>query len=285
MNPPDLFNDMDTAAEQAGGAVAQDPLTSYAVQNARIAARRRLAEQLVQQGLQGNGGQGYHGGRVYMVGNQLGNIAKTIGGAYMQSQAEQEAAANDLAQRMAQQEWSNRYGAASPEQQQQLLSEARDKGLRYELEQQFAKDEAARLARLWSREESVDPMTGKPVVNLHNRSNHSFPLDFPHRGMHYAYIVVRKHPRYGTDAMITVDDGQLHCQYRNCRILVRFDQGKPTSFSVSGAADNSSDTWFIDNTSRFISQLSSAKNVIVELQFYRQGIRELKFETTGFKRP
>jgi hypothetical protein len=145
--------------------------------------------------------------------------------------------------------------------------------------------EAARIARLWSKDESVDSMTGKPVVNLQNRSTYSFPLDFPHRGMHYAYIVVRKHPRYGTDAMITVDEGQLHCQYRNCRILVRFDQGKPTSFSVSGPADNSSDTWFIDDTSRFIGQLSRAKNVIVELQFYQQGIRELKFETTGFKRP
>jgi len=85
--------------------------------------------------------------------------------------------------------------------------------------------------------------------------------------------------------MIVVDDGQLHCQYRNCRILVRFDQAKPTSFSVSSPADNSSDTWFIEDTTRFISQLSRAKQVIVELQFYQQGIREITFETTGFKRP
>jgi len=145
--------------------------------------------------------------------------------------------------------------------------------------------EAARIARLWKREESVDSMTGKPVVHLQNRSTHSFPLEFPNRGMHYAHIVVQKHPRYGTNAMIVVDDGQLHCQYRNCRILVRFDQAKPTSFSVSSPADNSSDTWFIEDTTRFISQLSRAKQVIVELQFYQQAIREIRFETTGFKRP
>jgi len=55
----------------------------------RLAQQLAFANALRDQGLQGNGGQGYHGGRVYMVGNQLGNIAKMLGGAYMANQAQQ----------------------------------------------------------------------------------------------------------------------------------------------------------------------------------------------------
>jgi len=54
----------------------------------RLAQQLAFANALRDQGLQGNGGQGMHG-RVYMVGNQLGNIAKMLGGAYMANQAQQ----------------------------------------------------------------------------------------------------------------------------------------------------------------------------------------------------
>lgn len=145
--------------------------------------------------------------------------------------------------------------------------------------------EADRLARLWERNESVDVMTGKPVVTVSNTSSNSFVMDFPHRGIHHAYIQVRKHPRYGTDVLITVDDGQLNCTYGDCQITVRFDELKPTSFSVTEPSDHSHNAWFIDDKGRFIQSLSKSKKVAVELQFYRQGTRALQFETTGFKRP
>jgi hypothetical protein len=148
-----------------------------------------------------------------------------------------------------------------------------------------AQREKERIAALWARTEDEDPLTGARFVTLVRRSTYSFELDFPHRGMHYGYLAIRKHPRHGTDVMVYVDDGQLHCTYNDCKISVRFDADKPRSFAVTGPADASSSTWFVDDKNRFLARLSKADNVIVELQFYRQGIRTLKFETTGFKRP
>jgi len=148
-----------------------------------------------------------------------------------------------------------------------------------------AKLEADRVAHLWDRSETIDVMTGKPVVTVSTTSSNSFILDFPHRGIHHAYIQVRKHPRYGTDVLITVDDGQLNCAYRDCRITARFDDLKPTSFFVTEPADHSHNAWFIDDAGRFIQALAKSKKVAVELQFYRQGTHALQFETIGFKRP
>lgn len=148
-----------------------------------------------------------------------------------------------------------------------------------------AQREAERVSRLWHRDESTDDMTGKPTVSVSARSMHSFELEFPHRGMHYGHLTVRRHPRYGLDVIVSVEAGQLICDYENCRILVRFDDKKPTSFAVSEAADRSSKTWFINDTSRFLKSLERANLVAAELRFYRQGHRTLKFETTGFKRP
>ena len=51
--------------------------------------RRKLADDLLAQSQSSDIGQGYQGGRIYIVGNPLGNVAKAIGGAYMSSKADE----------------------------------------------------------------------------------------------------------------------------------------------------------------------------------------------------
>ena len=51
--------------------------------------RRKLADDMLQGSMSGDIGQGYQGGRIYIVGNPLGNVAKAIGGAYMSSKADE----------------------------------------------------------------------------------------------------------------------------------------------------------------------------------------------------
>jgi hypothetical protein len=127
--------------------LTSDPAANFTTRQSQLEARRKLAMQLVAQGMAGDGGQGYHGGRVYMVGNQLGNVAKSLGGAFMGNQADKAANALASEQAQAQADWSDRYNAAAPEAQQGLLIEARNKGLRYDLEQQFQKAEQDRIER------------------------------------------------------------------------------------------------------------------------------------------
>ena len=51
--------------------------------------RRKLADDMLQGSMSGDIGQGYQGGRIYIVGNPLGNVAKAIGGAYLGTQADE----------------------------------------------------------------------------------------------------------------------------------------------------------------------------------------------------
>jgi hypothetical protein len=57
----------------------------------QLALQRKLleAEALRKGGMSDSMGEGYRGGRVFIVGNPLGNIAKSIGGAYLGDKAEQ----------------------------------------------------------------------------------------------------------------------------------------------------------------------------------------------------
>lgn len=124
-----------------------DPLTNFAAQNARLAARRKMAMDLIAQGIQGNGGAGYHGGRVFMVGNALGPLAKTLGGAYLNSQAEKEAVQNELAQRAAMNDFTANWQNADPATREQLLQTARNRGLDTTLEQGLLKQQEAKVER------------------------------------------------------------------------------------------------------------------------------------------
>ena len=54
---------------------------------ARIADQLATAAALRKQGMSGNTGGGYQGGRVYMVGSPLGNVVAGLAGQYMDSQA------------------------------------------------------------------------------------------------------------------------------------------------------------------------------------------------------
>lgn len=55
----------------------------------RLLRQQALADAMRKQALSGsNAGSGYQGGRVFMVGNQLGNLAQAIGGAYLGDRAD-----------------------------------------------------------------------------------------------------------------------------------------------------------------------------------------------------
>lgn len=56
-------------------------------EDARLADQLATAQALRAKGLEGNTGAGYHGGKVFVVGNPWGNIASSIGGALLEHNA------------------------------------------------------------------------------------------------------------------------------------------------------------------------------------------------------
>lgn len=129
-----------------------DPANEFAVQNQQLERRRALAQQLVRQGMQGNTGGGYQGGRVFMVGSPIGNVAAGLAGQYVDSQAA-DAEQTLVGQRQAvQKQFTDQYAAATtPAEKQAALVGARDAGVRNDLEKAFyeldAKQNEAESAR------------------------------------------------------------------------------------------------------------------------------------------
>lgn len=120
-----------------------DPSQPFEAQRQALARRRKLAEQLIQRGMSNDIGSGYQGGKVYIVGNPLGNIASSVAGNIFANQNDQQQQQLEQAQQQLQRELSDRFNAATtPAEKQQALLAARDAGVRFDLEKSFYDIEA-----------------------------------------------------------------------------------------------------------------------------------------------
>lgn len=134
----------------------------------------------------------------------------------------------------------------------------------------------------WSYREDTDRMSSKSTTQASIKSDNSLQLDFPYKGENYGQITVRQHPKHGLDVIISIDKGQILCRtYNGCPVEIRFDDKPPMRFSGNGPADNSSDTVFLNNAGRFISEAKKAKRILVSMNIYKAGAPLLEFSTTS----
>lgn len=134
----------------------------------------------------------------------------------------------------------------------------------------------------WDYALSRDEMSGKEMLSALARSRENIDLGWPY-GMVSAQIILRRHPRHGKDVMLVSSGGQMLCRpYRNCSLLMKFDNKPAQRFSVSESSDGSSNVLFIHGFDRFVSMLKNSKSILVEVQFYREGIQNFSFEVGGF---
>lgn len=135
----------------------------------------------------------------------------------------------------------------------------------------------------WARYSRKDEMSGKNFTVAAVESQNTVRFGFPYEGEQRATLTIReKHPRYGTNVMLSIEAGQFLCHTDDCDVLVKFDDRAPKKYEASEPTDNSSTMLFLDAESTFISQLRQAKTVTIEATFYQEGIREFKFDAAGF---
>ena len=72
-----------------------------------------LAAALRKQGMQDNGGAGYHGGRIYAVGNPWGGLAQQVAGQFIASQARERQGQLEQQQLQERQDWMNQMPSAT----------------------------------------------------------------------------------------------------------------------------------------------------------------------------
>lgn len=138
--------------------------------------------------------------------------------------------------------------------------------------------------RQWSYDSQEEGMTGKSVRNARVTSTNAINLDFPYAGAQRATLTLRRHPRWGNDVMLSIEQGQILCHtYGDCDVRVRFDDGKLLSYNGTPPADNSSEYVFIPAFGTFTKQLPKAKVAKVEIQIYQAGNQVFEFDVSGFK--
>ena len=146
--------------------------------------------------------------------------------------------------------------------------------------------EEARLARGdWEYSTYGDAATGKAAKQASLTSLNTVNWDFPYSGTQNGYFFIRNHPRYGVDAFVKVQKGQLLCDsYSNTTVLVRFDNGPAKSYGCSGAADHSSDVVFINNVSGLESGIKGALKMFITVNVYHEGQQTFEFKVRGYDR-
>lgn len=155
-----------------------------------------------------------------------------------------------------------------------------------ERDERLAKAAAERDARgEWTYSGYVDDATGKRAKTASLTSKNSMNFGFPYSGTQYGQFTVRNHHRFGVDAYLSIDKGQLLCNsYSNSNVLVRFDTGAATSYSCASPADHSSDTVFIHNVAGLEAGMKAAKKMYITVSVYQEGSRTWEFNVKGYDR-
>ena len=133
----------------------------------------------------------------------------------------------------------------------------------------------------WRYNKEKDEMRGVTNEWASLMSENAVNLSRPYDGGSYLNLVIRNMPKkYGVDVYITLSKGQLQCSYSDCRLPVKFDDGKILTYRATRADGGHSDTIFISDSqaSAFIRRTKAAKRIIIEPEIWRAGATQFVFE-------
>lgn len=140
-----------------------------------------------------------------------------------------------------------------------------------------------RKPKNWQYDESPDKMGRGVIKTAKTSSVNEISFDFPYQGPQHGTLILRTHPQHGKDVMLKIERGQFLTGIDGCKVLVRFDDGKPQSFWATEPADYSTTTIFISGYSKLIAGLKRAKKVMIEAPFFQEGNQVFEFNVEGLQ--
>lgn len=145
-----------------------------------------------------------------------------------------------------------------------------------------AKTEAESLG--WVYSEKEDKMEGGKKYFAELTATEKLNFEFPYDGGSTAKLSLRN--AEGKNAvMLSVSKGQYNSDItgENNSLKMKFDDEKPLTVSYALPSDGSSDIIFINSEAEVISKLKTAKKVLIEVEFYNEGNRQIEFIVDGLK--
>lgn len=133
--------------------------------------------------------------------------------------------------------------------------------------------------KTWSLQTEQDEMDDSKSYWYSLQSDNYANFDFPYEGDSYLTITVRWMKKYGYDVLLEITDGQMvGDEYNGTNyVRVRFDGGKVQKFYYNEPNDGSSNLVFLRNAQKFIEKCKNAKDIIIEQEFYQEGVHQFKF--------
>lgn len=139
------------------------------------------------------------------------------------------------------------------------------------------------LESKWRYDTETDEMTGKSEKSASVVSGNSFEFGFPYRGVQHAELTLRDHPRYGKNVILSIERGQFMAGVLGCAVTVRFDDQAPQKYWARGAADNSTETIFLNNYSKFVTSTRKSRTLRLSTEVYHEGSPVFEFNISGLK--
>lgn len=137
----------------------------------------------------------------------------------------------------------------------------------------------------WDYSESVDNMRDSTTYFASNISQNSIDIGFPYNGGSQLSITLRHKADEGNEVLIITNNGQLWCEYNDCKMSVKFDDEPIKQYTLSEAAAGASETMFVENTNDFIDKLKAAERTAIEIGFYDNGQQQFNFDTSALNWP
>jgi RNA polymerase subunit RPABC4/transcription elongation factor Spt4 len=145
-----------------------------------------------------------------------------------------------------------------------------------------SKKTTAGKTNTWEYSKTADVVSGKDYQLASVKSNNKINLEFPYHGGTVGYLAVRDHPRYGKSVMFQVNKGQILCSsISSCEISIKFDDKPPIKIRASEPDDRSSETLFLREYDKLVTELKQSKRTVIEITFFRQGSHAFIFSTDG----
>lgn len=135
----------------------------------------------------------------------------------------------------------------------------------------------------WQYYNDKDEMRGTESRYAQLEGSNTINLDFPY-GEQRGSIVVRQSAQFGFDILVGVESGQIMCNsFSRSHINVKFDDGPIQRYGCTDASDGTNNMVFIEGSKGFLGKLKQSKKVIVEAEFFQNGMQQLAFDTANLK--
>lgn len=135
----------------------------------------------------------------------------------------------------------------------------------------------------WKYSTEKDEMRGGESRFAQVDASDTIKLDFPY-GEQRGQILIRQSPKFGFDILVGVPSGQIMCNsYSNSYISVKFDEGPVRRYGCTDASDGSNNMVFIQGAKGFLSNLKASKRVVIEAEFFQNGLQQMAFNSSNLK--